>query len=868
MRKTFLTICAAAFALLAVSSCGKLEDGLNSLKGEVADLKERVDDLEKKLNADVKAINDLVATLATKQELTTGLNNLKTQLDAKDAELASAIQAVNSTLNTLDSKYAGKADFNTLVSELEGTESELRTQLENLLTALGTTKEEVAAMETELLAKIAEEIKKVAVQDVKENGDGTYTLTLASGTKFTVAEPDANANNEGLVTVKEGEWVVMKADGTYEPIDVPVGVEALEFSVDYETKELMYSVNGGELVPTGAYVTDWDGCLVTDFYEDENFVYFTIGGEEYTLVKASTSSSNLLAGKTYFTAEQTKVIKFDVKGVKSGFVAGTPKGWDVELDFADKTLTVTAPAEGTGAESGVIEVWFLSNDGVVMNSSLQVVVGPEIIEITVDPQTNAVSMKFNEVDGETPEVIFGAALASEFTDEYVQNLLSNLNYLPVMGRAKSNLDEQNPDNVALRKKGFEGNMDELASDLNYTAEYVVWAIEPVWEDSDYGYQSLNNPADFIKVYHQMNALNLTYTSSLTDAEITIDLLDKNGTDGFYGFYISPYNELFLEGLEDGSFKITHLLGGMFGLECPCLYYEENTATVKLSEFGVSDEMLEYGLFNSITPLTNAKIGIIPYNKQPDEMTFDDIIIKEVSTSPVTTGSDIAYTIAEESKDYTSVTMTFSVPDAAYVMYKVYGPKDLPVPATDEEVLEAVPYYPVPDEFRYNEFEGEFTLRHAAEWDEVPGSEYCFVVVFIDEAGKAKILRKTVATETLPVNEDLSLVIDAAMDALTGKPYATFNITGEAVKLYYTCNLGSSASRDNQIAIFNDNSIGWTEVDLTSAGTEYTVDNLKVVSNNYRDNNNYVHAFLVDSEGKVSNEFISAKFIVPKGYKNE
>lgn len=872
MRKTFLTICAAAFVLLAVSSCGKLEDGLNSLKGEVADLKERVDQLEQKLNSEVKAINDVVATLATKQELTTGLNNLKTQLDAKDAELASAIQAVNSTLNGLDAKYAGKADFNTLVTELQGTESELRTQLQNLLTALGTTQAEVAAMEAELLAKVAEEIQKVAVQNVKDNGDGTYTLTLASGKKFTVAEPDPNANNAGLVTVKNGEWVVMNADGTYDSIDVPVGVEELEFSVDYETKELMYSVNGGELVPTGAYVTDWDGCLVTDFYEDESFVYFTIGGEEYTLVKASTASSNLLAGKTYFTAGQTKTIKFDVKGVKSGFVAGTPKGWDVELNFAEKTLTVTAPAEGVGAESGIVEVWFLSNDGVVVNSALQVVVGPEVIEVTVDPKTNAVTMKFNQVDGETPEVIYGATLASEFNDEYVEYLLSNLNYLSQMG-FRSNLNEMNPDNVALREKGFNGTMADLVEGVSYTSEYVVWAIEPVWsKGSDYGYQSLNTSADFVRVYHQMNAMDFSVESSLADAEISIELFDNEGTVGFYGFYVSQWNEFFLEGLQDGMYKITDLVGGMFGNEIPCRYYDQNSVTIKLSEFGVSDEMMQYDMYNTITPLTKAKVGIIPYNKYPNEMTFGDIIIKEVSTSPVTIGSEIEYTLLDESKDYTSVSMTLSAPDAAYVMYYVYGPDDVyfGIPETDEEVLEALPEYYVPDEFMYGEFEvpGQFTLVKQAGWGETPGTEYNFVVVFIGEEGKAKIFRKTMASESLPVNEELSLGIIAAMDELTGKPYATFTITGEAAKLYYTCNTGYSTSVDNQIAIIEGNSNGWTEVDLTSVDGEYTVDNLKVVANNYTDSNNYVHAFLVDSEGNVSEEFLSAKFVVPKGYVNE
>ena len=50
MRKTFLTFCVAALSLLAVSSCGKIEDSLHQLEEGLANLTERVAALEKKLN--------------------------------------------------------------------------------------------------------------------------------------------------------------------------------------------------------------------------------------------------------------------------------------------------------------------------------------------------------------------------------------------------------------------------------------------------------------------------------------------------------------------------------------------------------------------------------------------------------------------------------------------------------------------------------------------------------------------------------------------------------------------------------------------------------------------------------------------------
>lgn len=865
MRKTFLTICAAAFALLAVSSCGKLEDGLNSLKGELADLKERVDALEQKLNTDVQAINSVIATLATKQEVTTGLNNLKAQLDAKDAELAAAIQSVTTTLNGLDNRYVGKTTYEAALAELQAGNTALQTQLQTLAGLLGETS--VADVKAEILAELAEAVSNVAVQSVTPNEDGTYTLTLASGQSFTVAEPDPNANNTGLVTVQEGQWVVCKEDGTYEPIGVPVGVEDLEFSVDYETKELMFSVNGGELQGTGAYVTDWDGCLVTDFYEDDDFVYFTIGGEEYTLVKATEATSDLLAGKTYFTAEQTKVIAFEVKDVKSGFVASAPKGWKAELDFAGKTLTVTAPAEGQGVVAGLVEVWFLTKDGVVINTVLQVEAGDPLVEITVDPATNEVSMAFNQVEGETVEVIYGATLASEFTDEYVADLIENLLYAESMG-AFSNNDPANPDNAALRKTSFKGTVADLVPNADYNAKYVVWAIQPTWVKGEYSYSSANTASDFIKVYHQMKAMNFSYEAGLSDAKLSVELLDENA-QGFYGLYLNPwYADMIIAGMESGSYPVFDVMNGMFGTEAPCTYYANNTETIDLKFFGVSEEMQEYEIFNMLTPLSTSTICIIPYYADKTDYTFADVIVENVSTKEVTLGSTLEYALAEEVQEFTSYSMTFEAADAAFVMYEVYGPSsDEPVPSTDEDVLAAMSEYAIPREFEYGTYEGALTISNDASWGEEPGDEYTFVVVFIDENAKATVFKKTVATKALPVNESLSATIDAYLDELTNKSTAKFTITGDAVKLYYTCNTSSSMDMDNQIDVYNGES-SWTEVDLSSVElTEgvYQVEGFKLATSSWRDQYNYVHAILVDAEGKVSNIFKSSSFLVPKGY---
>ena len=66
MRKTFLTFCVAALSLLAVSSCGKIEDSLHQLEEGLANLTERVAALEKKLKTIGPAIEEYNNSKANK----------------------------------------------------------------------------------------------------------------------------------------------------------------------------------------------------------------------------------------------------------------------------------------------------------------------------------------------------------------------------------------------------------------------------------------------------------------------------------------------------------------------------------------------------------------------------------------------------------------------------------------------------------------------------------------------------------------------------------------------------------------------------------------------------------------------------------
>ena len=831
MRKTFKLFCAAAIAALTVSSCGKIWDEFDSVHGQLDSIEARLDSLETALNSQVATINTTLGALAKADEaLAAADKTLSTKLEAKDAELAEAIAEV--------------------VAALEAGEEELTAALEKLGEELGV---EISTLAEEAKKALADAMAKVAVQKVVKNEAGNYVLTFADGSTLEVAAADANANNTDLVTVVDGEWHVVLADGTTESLGVPVGHVDLVFEVDYETKELLYSVDGGEKFEgTGAYVADDNYYLVTDFYEEENYVTICVGGVYYNLPKVSTAEALVLAGKTYFTAGQTKTVALQVKGIKSAFIASTPKGWNAELNFAELELTVTAPA-GEGATEGNVEVWLLTEDGVVRNAVLPVVLGPAVVEITVDPKTNEVAMVFNEVDGETPEVIYGASLASEFNPEYI---LENLLYITYMG-GFSNLDEENPD-TAPKATEFEGTMDDLTGGSDYSAQYVVWAVVPEWKQSDYGYVATNSVNDFVKVYHKMNAMNFEFTPALSDVAFTVELLDPSVT-GFYGFYANQYTwPSVKEMFEMGYLGIGDLISGVFGTELPCLEYEGSEFEGIASTFGLSEEYIEYGMLNNITPGSKPYIGIIPIVEGKEDYTFADVIVKEVSTKALVAGGTVANEITVEA-GYDTFTLTVEAEDAAYMFYEVYPKDSEDIPATDADVLAAVSEYNIPDVF-YDEYEGVAEIEHMIGYYDNPGDVFEVVLVLVSEDATCQVVRKEVATKKLPISEALSATIEAEFDANSVTVDATVTLTGAATKIAYACNTASMYEDKSLVDVLAGE---WKEVEVEVDATTVDLTGLKVNQSSWSVNKYYVHVVVFDAEGNVSKICTSNRVDVPK-----
>ena len=343
MKKTFRSILAGALALLTVSC---YDD--SALRKELSDLASRVADLENSLNKEVSTLNSKMDGLQAAYMLAD--KNLSDQLTEVSASLMSSINTLITRIDGIDGRIDGVL---VALQEAKNGSQEADAAINALIEELKKTDQNLQDKDNEILKNLV----AVGVTNVAKGENGNVVLTFTDGS--TLAVP--TKPQDGLVSTVEVDgvqyWAVM-VNGEKQSLDVKVGVPSLEFKVDYETNELLYSVDGGEFEGTGAYVADDQEYLLTDFYQDmvgmdydtwepimSDYFVLVFGGVEYQLpvYKVDESVVTIKAGKTYFTYGESKTIDVVVSDITSMYVMTKPDGWKAKLN--GNKLTITAPSE-------------------------------------------------------------------------------------------------------------------------------------------------------------------------------------------------------------------------------------------------------------------------------------------------------------------------------------------------------------------------------------------------------------------------------------------------------------------------------------------------------------------------------------------
>lgn len=715
--------CAAAIALLAVSSCGKLEDSIAGLQQDLDALTQRVDQLEKDLNEDVKNLEALIAAASAK-------------------------------------------------------------------------------------------IAVVAV----EQTDGKVVLTLADGSKVELSKPLENVENSGLVTiVEEGGVKYWAVNGQEGHTGVPVGHPeySIEFQINADTKELQYSVNGGEWVGTGVQALAENAAIMTDFVEGEDYVEITVNGTKIVLAKYSEDNSILGVARADFFLryEGQKTVQINQEAVAECYVMAKPDGW--KANIVDGALVVTAPTKkaveiGAAETEGLVLLHATSLTGACKVAKVEVKAGPGLtLAVDINGNVTIENSYYGESTnmwGETSfgfsDFIFGLATPSLFHEDpeaYVQvynDTWSAPSWDDIIFPSAYNFAEQGIyvegeyETDVVKTTVADAYFVMFYEDLPEGANYVVWVApadsegKAVIEDMVY--------TDYVNIKWNVAVKEVTHSDITLTAEVAgaSKFIINAVAESTYNSEWNPmsfddYMNTPMGGPWSGfkSYGAADALGLVVNVE-------EVPAEFKLSE--ILGQKLAFG--------ENYKIWVMPlfdhlaiYDEANSMPEYDDYVydfsafdyedhflpfVLDAKTNDIVAGGAYAATLTLNRNDFTSIYVDVEVSEGTEsVYYYWYTPEDFDVFESDAEIMDAL----FMDCFSPLEASGQVNKSYIN-----PGEEYYLATVSIGTDGKyGEVVAEKYSTLAIPFDENIKVeLVSAELDA-EGKNYTvTVNVTGATKVMGY------------------------------------------------------------------------------------
>ena len=662
MKKTLFTalraMCVGAMTLFAVSC---YDD--SALWSEIEELDARLTALEEKLNTEVATLNSKLGALETAYE-------------KADSALLASVQKLTSDLDALDGTVDGYVKSN---------DEALKAAIEEYKKA----DETLAAVDTDILAALA----TMGVAKVEKNAAGNVVITFVDESTVEVGAADANANNTNLVTVVDGKWAVVGADGKTTVLDAELHPDTkLAFKVNADNNELYVSYDdGANWEPTGVIVKDATTInVVTAFEDGEDFVTLTVGGVEYQLPKYVADNSSLVLGRTdvFFGYGVTKTVELNAEEVTECYVMTKPDGWKATLDGT--TLTVTAPAEelvkiGAGELKGQVLVHANTTNGACKVVELDVTTGPSLTLSYEDGNItvfNALTFEENmgwESMTSFVEIYLGIAKASDvaeyesieaFAEDNRYNTLSSISYYAGLCENGDQwyvdgvLEEQNmtiPLSVILEDDGIV---------LEEGVPYVLWILPtegqtPLFEKTLYvGTGSLNSLVASESVYNNatlsfshfgadgviIGATSKTYLDQILNTDPENPLTDED----LFGFYLQTgvkpgWNAVgpFISFIEGDATAMGTLYTTDYALD----------ETTTLADVVLTNHMGK----REVSAASDYFVWMLPYYKDKPlaDYTMDEVVLYTCSTAPMEFSPEckasVEYTVSYNEFEYTITT---------------------------------------------------------------------------------------------------------------------------------------------------------------------------------------------------------------------
>lgn len=721
--------------------------------------------------------------------------------------------------------------------EIEADIANLKEQVADLAKKLADLEARLTSEVNAINTAVAAVEAKVAVVNV-ESKDGNVTLTLANGDKVTVAVPDANANNTGLITTvtENGKnyWAVVGADGKAQSLGIEVGHLAvkLSFKVDPETKELLVSYDGKEYEGTGVLVKDPDEYdhIISAFEEGEDYVTFTIGEATYTLPKYVEDNASLVIGRTDFFLryEGVKEVELTVEGIADYYVMNEPDGWKATIE--GNILTVTAPTKkaieiGAAEKEGLVLVHATTDQGKCKVAKVEVKAGPGLT-LAVDYKGNVTlensfyGASTTHLDEEVfgfSEVIFGLATPEIFNADpaaYVQ-VYNDTWYAP-------NEDICFPDIYNFADMGMyvEGEYETdivkttvndaysqfMYEDVPVGTHLVVWAAPA--DDKGKAIISDMVYVDYVAIEHEVEVTSVSHndvTISATVAGAESYIIGYVNESDYNNEYTSNTFEDYMMSMGGPWHALENYGSSMsLGIEIPEVPAEFNLSDI----FG---EKLAYG--------ANYKVWIMPihshlrvldeaesmpeydyYAYDYSAFKFDEHLMPyvfDVKTNDIVAGGAYNATLEMTANDYASITVDVTVPEGTEAIYYYwYDADEYAEFANDAAVMADLL------ENCYNPMEASGSLKKSYA---NPGETYVLATFAVGFDGKyGEIVAETFSTRSIPYSESITAELVSCEptlkeDGTTASYTVVVNVTGATKVMGYNI----SASADNLASFYTN-----------------------------------------------------------------
>ncbi len=411
------------------------------------DITNRLDELEKrieKLEEDYQKQMDALQMLASMQEAITAIQISASQ-NAEDIEGAAG--------------------------DIAG----LREEIAALARALGTSDDKVAKALDELrngIATVEETVANLGFtinEYTYDEETGKYKIVLSNGA---VLELMARDNAVDAVRVKldrdgrlywevNGEYLLDEG-GNKIPISVTPAVR-----INPQTNEIEISVDGGTVwYPTGMMhqeEREEAAALFTSVTSDGTNVYFTMAdGTVFTVALTSPEIRIVISSKkVYVMPGETKTLGITMQNVEK-YILVKPDGWRASI--SDELMSLTAPEEGKGEETGYVQIFAVSKDGRSAIEEVKVVSGAPDVAVSVNEGRADIIVNERSASDETwLGYVFGIEVLSDG---------SSLEAVYEREAGKFN-----PETSGIIRESRTGiAIEDYVGPVQKNVDYLVWAI--------------------------------------------------------------------------------------------------------------------------------------------------------------------------------------------------------------------------------------------------------------------------------------------------------------------------------------------------------------------------------------------------------